>query len=170
MNKFVYLPEYTILSTPPSIPVSGYQRPYYDSSLESLMVYDATRSKWLSTETFTYLLSRTGNNGAGVSFKTSGGVATSTSPIHLGSKNTCLVSVAVTTGATENFTLGVYDISSGGSGVTYTKSIPNGISYVDDTVNQNYNANDTIDVFISALGSSGNINNPVVVLRFKKRV
>jgi hypothetical protein len=168
VSKQAYVKETPHLTSSPSTPATGWTKHYFHPTLDCFVYYDETRAKWLSFETFTYIVSRSGNTGAGVSLQSGGGVPTSTSPLHLGSKNVCLVSVAVTTGATEDFTLGVSDIS-GGSGVAYTKSIPSGTKYVDDAVNQNFNANDLIDVFVSAVGGSGNINNLVTILKFKKR-
>lgn len=170
MTKFVYLPEFARLTSPPATPTAGFNRPHYNSTLNCSMDYDAVRAKWLSTETFTFTVSRAGNIGAGISLQISGGsIPTSTSPLHLGTSNTCLVSVRVTTGDTESFVLGVSDISIGGSATAYTIAIPSGIDFADDTVNQNFTANDTIDIFISSLNGTGNINNPVVTLTFRKR-
>lgn len=169
MKRFGYIPEFPILATAPSTPTTGFNRPYYDTTLNCLMNYDESRSKWLSAESFTLCASRSGNTGAGVSLQSSGSVPTSTSPFHLGPRNTCLVAVSITTGNTEDFTLGVSDISTGGSATAYTLAIPSGIDYSVDNVNQNFTANDTIDIFVSAVGGSGNINNLVVLLTFRKR-
>ena len=169
MSKQAYVKEQPHLTTSPSTPATGWTKLYYHPTLDCWVYYDETRAKWLSVDSFTYIVSRTGNTGAGVSLQSAGGVPTSTSPLHLGPRNSCLVAVAVTTGNTEDFTLGVSDISTGGSATAYTLAIPSGIDYAVDNINQNFTANDAIDVFVSALGGSGNINNLVAILTFRKR-
>lgn len=169
MSKQAYVKETPHLTSSPSTPATGWTKLYFNPTLDCWVYYDEARSKWLSVDSFTYIVGRSGNTGAGVSFQSGGGVPTSTSPLHLGPRASCLVGISVTTGNTEDFTLGVSDIAAGGSGVNYTLAIPSGISYSLDNVNQNFNGNDTIDIFVSALGGSGNINNAVVILTFRKR-
>jgi hypothetical protein len=73
----------------------------------------------------------------------------------------------VTTASVEDFTLGISDVVNGINNYTY--SIPNGRYYSNHNLNDDFDANDAIDVFISSLGTSGNVNRPVVTLIFRRR-
>jgi hypothetical protein len=154
----------TATGTAPSSPTDG--QLYYDSSLKCLMAYDNSRSKWLSTHSIEIWVDRNGNIAAGNSLRTGSGIPTSTTPILL-EQNMCLTGVVASTSATENFTLKVDDVS-GGSGTSSTISYASGTSYQDLTLNQNYNANDKIDVYVSA-STTGNVSDPRVKLIFKYR-
>lgn len=153
------------LATPPSGPNDGDL--YYDTSYKCVMFYDSSRSKWLSLHVENYAFSiNSASVAAGVSFRV-GDLPTSATPLHLGSYNTCLVGLTVTTAAAENFTLGVADTVVGSN--VYTYSIPNGRYYANYSINSNFDANNAIDVYVSALGTSGNINRPMVTLSFRRR-
>lgn len=162
--------QFTALASPPSLAANG--DAYFDSGYKCVMYYDGTRSKWLSVETVIYTVSRDSVIGSGVSLQ-SNGVALSSSPLRLGPEDMCLVGVNTSTAVPENWTLGIADVS-GGSGNILSKVIDDGsggsvIFHSDFALNQNFNLNDAIDVFISSLGTSGNINRPIVQLIFKKR-
>ena len=153
------------INTPPGSPSAG--NIYYDSDYNCLMYYDSTRSKWLSSDCYTFTVSSDNSSiGAGVSLRV-GVTPTNSSPILLGPVDTCLVGINVTTASTEDFVLGVDDLVSGLN--TYTYNIPTGTYYSDHTLNDNFDANNAVDVFISSLGSSGNVDKPVVTLIFRRR-
>ncbi len=165
--------QFTPLSSPPLFATTG--DTYYDSVLNCKMYYDGSRSKWLSADTVLYMVSRDSLLGAGISLQ-SNGVSLSSSPIQVGANDVCLIGINVTTSSAGNWTIGVKDIAPGGSGNLYTKIIDDGMGgsvlYSFDysaSVNQNFLAGDAIDVYIHSLGTSGNINRPVVQLLFKKR-
>ena len=154
-------------NTPPSSPSAG--QTYFDSDYKTLMYYDAVRAKWLSIDNYMFQVSHDSNLGAGIAFDTAGGVDTSSSPLHLGVSDTCLVGVMTSTSSIEDWTLGVTDIAPGGSGTVYTLPIPSGTLYALDNVNQNFTAGDAIQIYCAAVGTSGNIDRPAVTLIFKRR-
>jgi hypothetical protein len=157
--------QFSPINTPPGAPSNG--NVYYDSDYNCLMFYDSTRSKWLSSDCYTFTVSSDNSEvGAGVSLRVSD-TPTSTSPILLGPHDVCLVGMNVTTASVEDFTLGVSDVVNGINNYTY--SIPSGRYYSNHNLNDDFDANDAIDVFISSLGTSGNVNRPVVTLIFRRR-
>jgi hypothetical protein len=151
-------------NTAPANPIDG--QIYYDSDLKCIMFYDASRLKWLSNDTYTFTVGSNATIAAGVSLQSSG-VATSTTPLSVGADNVCLVAIMVTTGATENFTLGVDDVKVGTNLLNVV--VPSGTLYNNKNLNQNYDAGNALDVYIKTLGSSGNINRPVVTMIFRRR-
>jgi hypothetical protein len=156
----------------PTSPVSAADGDhYYDSILKCLMYYDGTRSKWLSVESRTLQVGSNSAIGAGISLS-SGGVLTSTSPITLDT-NQCLVAISISTASTENWELTIEDVS-GGSGNSVPITIDDGMGgsvskFYKTDLNTNFNIGDTLDIYVSSLGTSGNVDKPSVQLTFKKR-
>ena len=159
-NSFVLTP----LSSPPLNPIDG--QIYYDSVFKCAMYYDASRSKWLSQDTYTFTVGNNAIIGASISLQ-SAGVATSASPLSVGADNVCLVGIMVSTGAVENFTLGIDDVIVGTN--LLSVAVPSGRIYNNKNLNQNYDAGNALDVYIKTLGSSGNITRPVVTMIFRRR-
>lgn len=155
----------TSTNTLPSTPSEG--DIYFDSDYKCLMFYDASRSKWLSSDSYTFTLSS--NDAiiaAGVSLRIST-TPTSITPVFLGPDNTCLVGIMVSTAEAEDFTLAVNDVVVGTN--VYSYVIPSGTLYSNLTLNDDFDAGNAIDVFIGSLGSSGNINRPTVTLIYRRR-
>lgn len=154
-------------STVPGNPVNGMT--YFDTTLNSLMYYDATRTKWLSMDNYQITVGHNVNTNGGDYLNSPGSVATDITPVLVGNSNVCLVAVNITTSATAAWTLGVTDVAVGGSATAYTLSVPSGTRYSLSNVNQNFNANDTVKIGVVSVVGGGNIGTPVVSLVFKKR-
>lgn len=173
MNRFLYIPEFPILSSPPSNPTSGFNKFYYDSSIEEFVSYSPIRSKWLSEHTFPIHIARNGNLAVGTSFRTTDGLATSTAPILL-ERNCTLVGIVASTSDLEQFVLGVDDVSTGGSGntiaINYEATGPTTTrNLIKLDLNQDYNAGDELDIYVVS-SVTGNIADPRIKLLFKYRV
>ncbi len=99
------------------------------------------------------------------------GLPTSTTPILL-ERNVCLVGIVASTSALEQFVMRVDDVG-GGSGntlaINYQAVGPTTTrNFTKLDLNQNYNAGDTLDIYILS-SASGNVSNPRVRLLFRYR-
>ncbi len=172
MKRFGYIPEFPILATAPSTPSANFVKHYYDSTIGCLVGYDSTRSKWLSDLTLTIELNRNGVILAGSSLRTGEGLPTSTTPILI-ERNICLTGVAISTSALEQFVMRVDDVGSGSGNtlaINYQATGPTTTrNFVKLDLNQNYNANDTLDIYVLS-SSSGGISDPRVRLFYRYRV
>lgn len=167
LNTLVYIP--TAVAPNAGSEVDG--QTYYDSTLKQLMVYDFSRSKWLSDNILTLTVARSGNLAPGTSFRIGDGIPTSTNPVFV-QENICLVGIVASTSAAERFVLRVDDVS-GGSGSTtsinYETTGPvatNRFKKLD--LNTNYNSNDRLNIYVLS-SNTGNISDPLVTLLFKYR-
>lgn len=145
----------------------------FDSSINGIVYYDTARSKWLSDAILVIEVCRNGNLGVGTSFRTGEGLPTSVTPVLL-ERNCTLVGVAASTSAAERFTMRVDDVSTGGSGSTlainYEAPGPASTTrFIRNNLNQDYNANDQLDIYVLS-SFTGAISNPRVRLLFRYRV
>lgn len=162
---------YTPTGTSPNAGSEVDGQAYYDSTLKQLMIYDSSRSKWLSDSFFTITVARSGALAPGTSFRIGEGVPTSTNPIFL-QENLCLVGIVASTSAAERFVLRIDDVS-GGSGATasinYEAVGPVATTtFKNLSLNTNYNNNDRLNIYVLS-STTGNISNPLVTLLFKYR-
>lgn len=61
-------------ATDPVSPVPGAGDSYYNTAIDELMVYDATRAKWLSAATYAIQAGRNGNTNAGAFYRAVNGM------------------------------------------------------------------------------------------------
>lgn len=144
---------------------------FYDASLECIIQYDTTRSKWLSDLIVPIDLGRSGTLGVGTSFRYTPDTPTSSVPLLL-ERDMCLVGIVASTSALEQYVIRVDDVS-GGSGATlainYEAAGPVSTkNFTKLDLNQNYNANDRLDVYVLS-SATGNISNPRIRLLFRYR-
>lgn len=155
-----------------SLPFYGEDIFRFDSTINGIVYYDTTRSKWLSDLIIPVEVGKTGNIAAGSSFRRTPNTPTSTTPVLL-ERNMCLVGIVASTSALERFVIRVDDVS-GGSGaqttINYQAARPTTTqNYIDLTLNTDYNANDRLDIYVLS-SASGNISNPHIKLLFRYRV
>lgn len=155
----------------PGTPSNGEM--YFDSTYNTLMYYDNTRTKWLSIDNHCLTFSKDSTVNAGIALQNAGGVDTSSTPALLPADMTLVsISVRVFALTTNTWDLEIRDTSGGGSGnfITHTVDTIAGYSSYNVAINQNFNAGDALRVRVDAVTAPDTfVNRPVVTLVFKRR-
>jgi hypothetical protein len=132
---------YGALNSDPSTPTPQDGDEYYNAILEMKMFYDDTRSKWLSVESQMMYFGRNGTVGAGVYYRTTNGLAYSSTNGFYAAWNGCIVGIGYTRDDTDAAT---FEVTNDGSSLATLAS--GSVAGASTTLNANFSSGEVLGV------------------------